>query len=184
MKKRKTTIDEIGVFNILLVGGSPIAISVADNINSTFKEGGGGDVQNHCHFNIIGDIDANVEKEIWFNDFIFELSTTATKYNNIVVSEKFKDWMLSPMAHAKRLYIKKLLQALNFVIVDVSPDDGECTFDKDIPQYKFNPEQFTIIGLTAGNIRGLAGIESSTGKDGPYIGGKLKYGRILIRKKV
>ena len=49
---------------------------------------------------------------------------------------------------------------------------------------KFNPEQFTIIGLTAGNIRGLAGIESSTGKDGPYIGGKLKYGRILIRKKV
>jgi hypothetical protein len=48
---------------------------------------------------------------------------------------------------------------------------------------KYNPEQFEIIGLAAGNIRGLAGIESSTGKDGPYIGGKLKYGRILIRRK-
>lgn len=48
---------------------------------------------------------------------------------------------------------------------------------------KYNPDQFEIIGLIAGNIRGLAGIKSSTGKDGPYIDGKLKYGRILIRNK-
>lgn len=48
---------------------------------------------------------------------------------------------------------------------------------------KYNPEQFEIIGLIAGNIKGLAGISSSTGKDGPYINGKLKYGRILIRKR-
>ena len=48
---------------------------------------------------------------------------------------------------------------------------------------KYNPEQFSIIGLIAGNIRGLAGVESSTGRDGPYIDGKLKYGRILIRRK-
>ncbi|MDQ3710902.1 MAG: hypothetical protein M3388_01580 [Acidobacteriota bacterium] len=34
----------------------------------------------------------------------------------------------------------------------------------------------------AGNIKGLAGIPSASGKDGPYINGKLKYGRILIRK--
>lgn len=47
---------------------------------------------------------------------------------------------------------------------------------------KYNPEQFEIIGLVAGNIQGLAGIPSSTGKDGPYVGGKLKYGRIFIRK--
>ena len=45
---------------------------------------------------------------------------------------------------------------------------------------KYNPEQFEIIGLIAGNIRGLAGIPSKIGKDGPYINGKLKYGRILI----
>ncbi len=48
---------------------------------------------------------------------------------------------------------------------------------------KYNPEQFEIVGLLAGNIKGLAGITSSSGKDGPYINGKLKYGRILIRKK-
>ena len=48
---------------------------------------------------------------------------------------------------------------------------------------KYSPEQFEIIGLIAGNIRGLAGIPSSSGKDGPYVGGKLKYGRILIRHK-
>ena len=45
------------------------------------------------------------------------------------------------------------------------------------------PDQFEIIGLAAGNIKGLAGIPSSTGKDGPYIGGKLKYGRVMIRHK-
>jgi hypothetical protein len=49
---------------------------------------------------------------------------------------------------------------------------------------KYNPDQFEIVGLIAGNIRGLAGIPSSSGKDGPYINGILKYGRILIRKKI
>lgn len=48
---------------------------------------------------------------------------------------------------------------------------------------KYNPDQFEIIGLVAGNIKGLAGITSKTGKDGPYINGKLKYGRIFIRRK-
>jgi len=49
---------------------------------------------------------------------------------------------------------------------------------------KFCPDQFEIIGLAAGNIRGLAGIPSTTGKDGPYIGNKLRYGRIFIRRKL
>jgi Adenine-specific methyltransferase EcoRI len=48
---------------------------------------------------------------------------------------------------------------------------------------KHNPDQFEIIGLIAGNIKGLAGLSSTTGKAGPYIGGKLKFGRILIRTK-
>lgn len=49
---------------------------------------------------------------------------------------------------------------------------------------KYNPEQFEIVGLIAGNIKGLAGIPSASGKDGPYINGKLRYGRILIRRKL
>ncbi|MBE8158537.1 MAG: hypothetical protein HAW59_04000 [Betaproteobacteria bacterium] len=48
---------------------------------------------------------------------------------------------------------------------------------------KWNPNQFELVGLIAGNIRGLAGIPTSTGKDGPYINGKLKYGRVLIKQK-
>ena len=48
---------------------------------------------------------------------------------------------------------------------------------------RHNPQQFEIVGLIAGNIKGLAGIPTKTGKDGPYINGKLKYGRILIRRK-
>jgi hypothetical protein len=49
---------------------------------------------------------------------------------------------------------------------------------------KYSPDQFEIIGLAAGNIRGLAGIPSNTGKDGPYIGGTLRYGRIFIKRKM
>lgn len=48
---------------------------------------------------------------------------------------------------------------------------------------KYCPEQFEIVGLIAGNIRGLAGIPTKTGKDGPYINGKLKYGRALIKHR-
>lgn len=48
---------------------------------------------------------------------------------------------------------------------------------------KYNPEQFEIIGLIAGNIKGLSGLMSKTGKEGPYMDGKLKFGRILIRSK-
>ena len=48
---------------------------------------------------------------------------------------------------------------------------------------KYSPEQFEIVGLIAGNIRGLSGMKSKTGKDGPYIGGKLKYGRVVVRHR-
>ncbi len=48
---------------------------------------------------------------------------------------------------------------------------------------KHSPEQFEIVGLAAGNIRGLAGIPTSTGKDGPYIDGRLRYNRIFIRNR-
>ena len=48
--------------------------------------------------------------------------------------------------------------------------------------HKHNPEQFELIGLLAGNTKGLAGIPSKTGKDGPYIDGKLKFGRVLVRR--
>jgi hypothetical protein len=47
---------------------------------------------------------------------------------------------------------------------------------------KYNPKQFEVLGLAAGNIKGLAGIPSKTGKDGPYMNGKLKYGRIFIKR--
>jgi hypothetical protein len=46
---------------------------------------------------------------------------------------------------------------------------------------KYNPDQFEIVGMAAGNIRGLSGMVSRTGKDGPYIDGKLRYGRVMIR---
>ncbi len=49
--------------------------------------------------------------------------------------------------------------------------------------HHYNPEQFEIVGLLAGNIRGLAGIPSKIDKDGPYVNGKLKFGRILIKNK-
>jgi hypothetical protein len=49
---------------------------------------------------------------------------------------------------------------------------------------KYNPNQFEIVGLTAGNIKGMSGMIPLNGKDGPFINGKLKYGRIIIKRKL
>lgn len=175
--KRKTT-DDIGVFNILLIGKCSGAISIADNIHAKFKEEEG--VKNPCNFNIIGDIDSNIECSTWFNEFIFELSTTAGKFNNIIVSEKFKEWMKSPVTFAKRTYMKKLLQAMNVVIVDVSMDDDDCVFDPDIPQYKFNVEKDFGVDLfqwidkqldkIAPKLSNIRLVRSLSGKNMPYLG--------------
>ena len=175
--KRKTT-DDIGVFNILLIGKCSGAISIADNIHAKFKEDGS--VKNPCNFNIIGDIDSNIECSTWFNEFIFELSTTAGKFNNIIVSEKFKEWMKSPVSFAKRTYMKKLLQAMNVVIVDVSMDDDDCVFDYDIPQYKFNVEKDFGVDLfqwvdkqldkIAPKLSNIRLVRSLSGKSMPYLG--------------
>lgn len=74
--------------------------------------------------------------------------------------------------------------AIEVSYVDSIPSDFQGVMGVPITFLgKHNPEQFEIFGLAAGNIRGLAGIPSSTGKDGPYIDGKLKYGRILIRHR-
>ena len=135
--KKKTTTDDIGVFNILLIGKSPSAISVADNIHAKFKD----DERHPLSFNIIGDIDANVEEDTWFNQFVFEVSTTAARFNNIIVSERFKEWMCAGPPEMQHIYMKKLLQAMNVVIVDVSLDDDDSVFDYEIPQYKFNAEK-------------------------------------------
>ena len=48
---------------------------------------------------------------------------------------------------------------------------------------RYSPDQFEIIGLVAGNIKGLSGMISSIGKDGPYINGKLLYNRVFIKRK-
>jgi hypothetical protein len=74
--------------------------------------------------------------------------------------------------------------AIDVSYVDSIPSDFQGVMGVPITFLgKHNPEQFEIVGLIAGNIRGLAGIPTSSGKDGPYVGGKLKYGRILIRHK-
>jgi hypothetical protein len=74
--------------------------------------------------------------------------------------------------------------AIEVPFTDAIPNDYEGIMGVPITFLdKYNPEQFEIIGLAAGNIRGLAGIPSATGKDGPYMDGKLKYGRILIRHR-
>lgn len=74
--------------------------------------------------------------------------------------------------------------ALEVPFTDAIPSDYDGVMGVPITFLdKYNPEQFEIVGLTAGNIRGLAGIPTTTGKDGPYMNGKLKYGRILIRHR-
>ena len=49
--------------------------------------------------------------------------------------------------------------------------------------HNHKPEQFEIIGLLAGNTQGLAGIPCKVAKDGPYLNGKLKFGRLIVKNK-
>ena len=78
MKKKDT--DELGIFNVILIGKNPHAISIADNIKSKFLSD---DVSNQLKFNIVDDIERDIKSNSWFNEFIFDL-TTMSKYNNIV----------------------------------------------------------------------------------------------------
>lgn len=200
--KRKRNIDDLGFFNILLIGDNPHAISIADTIHSTFEKGV--DMKNNLNFNIV---DESFVGNSWFNEFIFEL-TGLVQYNNIIVSSKFKEWNESSKPPMERIYMKKLLQAMNFVIIDISRPAGnapvdsfgggggyETIFDNDIPQCSFN-EDADFLGDTVGwidrqisklvpNMATIRLVRSLCGKSIPYLGdvfgclsGK-KYGRIV-----
>ena len=158
--KRKSN-EDIGLFNVMLIGENPHAISIADNIHSAFNDATPNKVVNaSLNFNIVVDeADENAKSHSWFNEFIFSI-TEASRFNNIVVSEKFKEWEESCKPDMERIYMKKLLQAMNFVIVDISipekdkPTDKfgggggyETIFDNDIPQCRFN-ENCDFLGDT------------------------------------
>lgn len=175
--KRKKDIEELGIFNILLIGENPHAISIADNIHAKFLNGGQ-DVKNVCNFNIVGDIESTGESKSWFNEFIFDL-TTASCFNNVVVSARFREWM-KDANRMEKLYMKMLLQAMNFILIDISDDTDTIGFDKDIPQYKFNVERGFLsdafewidgqISKVMPRISTIRLIRSLCGKNLPYLG--------------
>jgi len=187
MKKKE--IEEIGTFNVLLIGENPHAISIADNIHSTFSKGVD-NMKNSMEFNIVDEAPAG---NSWFNEFIFDL-TGLVKYNNVVVSSRFKEWNEGGKTNMERIYMKKLLQAMNFVIVDISkpetdvgPTDRfgggggyETVFDYDIPQCRFNENTDflgDVVGWIDGQISKVAKkaplirlVRSLCGKCLPYLG--------------
>lgn len=173
--KRKSTEEVGGWFNILLVGDNPHAISIADNIHAHFLDG-----ERKVNFNIVGDIESQIPSHSWFNEFIFDLTTTSG-FNNIVVSRGFKEWMKSDKTTtAERVYIKMLLQAMNTIIIDISPDKGGTVFDDDIPQREFNLDgdflQDTLkwideqVQKVLPKVSTIMLIRSLSGKGMPYIG--------------
>ena len=178
MKRKK--IEELGIFNVVLIGENPRAVSIADNIHAKFN--GGGATKNVCNFNIITDMEEDGESKSWFNEFIFDLTTTSN-FNNIVISRKFKDWMVSAYQRPmERLYMKMLLQALNAIVIDISNvnEEDECTFDYDIPQFTFNDQKDFIddmvkwidgqISKIVPKMTTIRLIRSMCGKNLPYLG--------------
>ena len=179
--KRKS-IDEIGVFNVLLIGKNPHAVSIADNIHAKFLDSNSG-LDNTCEFNIIEDLERDNPSHSWFNEFVFYIATNAGRFNNIVLSASFKDWMVSPRPHIEKSYMSALLKALNFVIIDISNEDEgeyETVFDYDIPHYHFNSDkmflddamkwiddQYSKLAPKMGTIRL---VRSLSGKNVPYLG--------------
>ena len=186
-KKENSPENGVGVFNVLLIGENPHAISIADNIHSTFERGV--DMKNSISFNIV---DETPWENSWFNEFIFDLTSLAN-YNNVVVSSRFKEWNEGGKTDMERIYMKKLLQAMNFVIIDISKPEAnvptdrfgggggyETVFDYDIPQCRFNEDTDflgDIMKWIDGNISKVAPkmplvkiVRSLCGKGLPYLG--------------
>ena len=131
---KKKDIDDVGMFNVLLIGENTHSISIADNIKNKFCSN---EVENQLKFNIVDDIERDVKSNSWSNEFIFE-TTSLSRFNNIPMSVGFYKWMCNAKT-MEWLYMKKLLQAMNVVIVDVDDsNDDMVVFDEDIPQCKFN----------------------------------------------
>ena len=100
------------------------------------------------------------------------------KYNKKLVKKLESDYGVSEYPHFDNY------DAIEVPFTECIPSDYDGVMGVPITfMDRYNPNQFEIIGLIAGNIKGLAGIPSKIGKDGPYINGKLRYGRILIRPK-
>jgi len=105
-------------------------------------------------------------------------------YTNLDIAKRHEELILYKKFEPKEYAKFDNYDAINVDKIKDIPMDYDGVMGVPITfMDKYNPEQFEIIGLIAGNIKGMAGIKSSSGKDGPYINGKLKYGRILIRNR-
>lgn len=122
-------------------------------------------------------------------------------YANLDHGKRHKPLLLDTMEHNLK-FNRKLINKLDDAYGKIEYPHFDCYDALEVPYVeaipcdydgymgvpitfmdKYNPEQFEIIGLAAGNIKGLTGIKSNTGKDGPYINGKLIYGRIFIKRR-
>ncbi len=105
-------------------------------------------------------------------------------YTNLDITKRHEDLILYEEYKKEEYQKYDNYEAINVNKIKEIPIDYNGVMGVPITfMDKYNPKQFEIVGLIAGNIKGMAGIKSSSGKDGPYIDGKLKYGRILIRNK-
>ena len=176
-KKKNDKIGDFGIFNVLLIGDNPYSVSIADNIKAAFAVDGCV-CKNPCLFNIIEDIGIDGCVNRWFNEFIYSMATTPC-HVNIVISKDFHNWNLNSDS-MERLYMKKLLQSMNTIIVDVSDNGNFYEFDSDIPQFKFDSKVDFLDGLIgwideqmgkmAKSLPCIRLINSLCGKTLPFIG--------------
>jgi hypothetical protein len=105
-------------------------------------------------------------------------------FTNLDYEERHEDLVLYKKYNVKEYEKFDNYEAINVDKTADIPLDYEGVMGVPITFLdKYSPDQFEITGLIAGNIKGLAGIPSASGKDGPYINGRLRYGRILVRRK-
>lgn len=156
--------------NKLWVGNTPMSTDILFDVPEDFAHTLIADKKEGSGYKIINGVVKGRAQAIWFTNL-----DISKRHENLILYKTY-----SP---------EEYLNFDNYDAINVNKT-------KDIPMNyngvmgvpitfldKHNPDQFEIVGLIAGNIRGLAGIPSKINKDGPYINGKLKYGRILIRRK-
>lgn len=165
--------------NKLWLGSTPMSVdlmfgvpeNVAEELVKTKKEGSG--------WKRVGGVVMGRASAVWFANIEHgrrhEFLSLMTEKDNIKYNKAILDTGYQKYDNYDAIEVPR---------TEAIPSDYEGVMGVPISFLsKHNPDQFEIIGLAAGNIRGLAGVPTKTGKDGPYIDGKLKYGRVMLRHR-
>ena len=125
----------------------------------------------------------------FFNNKTQEIQTFGNIcwFTNLYIQKRYEKLILYKEYNINSDEYKDYDNYVNAINIDKIADiPNNCDKYMGVPMgfaSNINPYQFKLIGLLNGGIKGLSGMQSTTGAEGPYIDGKLKFGRCVIKHR-